>query len=198
MLPLLESIENSGYAIWVRESSSVFAYPTILALHTLGLGLVVGISTAIALRLLGVAPALPLAPLKRFFPVVWIGLAINALSGLALIPTAAINFFSNPVFYVKLLGIAAALSSFRLLQRSVFADPAALATGAVSARARGLAASMLAFWGVAIVAGRLTAYSGFVVVATVIAVLIVALISTAAAVAVHLFVPSRVVRPTRA
>ena len=65
MLSLLEAIENSAPAIWVREANTIFAYPTVLAVHTFGMILVVGISLVIALRALGVARELPVEPLKK-------------------------------------------------------------------------------------------------------------------------------------
>ena len=40
-MELLASLENSGFGIWLRESPSIWAYPTVLTLHTLGLGVLV-------------------------------------------------------------------------------------------------------------------------------------------------------------
>ena len=46
---------------WVREPGSVWAYRTVLAAHTVGMSLLVGANAALDLRLLGVAPQVPLA-----------------------------------------------------------------------------------------------------------------------------------------
>ena len=35
----LATIEGSAVSTWVRESGSIWAYPTILTLHTFGLGI---------------------------------------------------------------------------------------------------------------------------------------------------------------
>ena len=43
MMDILKAIENAGFSRWVVESSSVFAFPSILLLHTIGMGVVVGI-----------------------------------------------------------------------------------------------------------------------------------------------------------
>ena len=32
-------LETSALSVWVRESPSVFAFPTILSFHTLGMGI---------------------------------------------------------------------------------------------------------------------------------------------------------------
>ncbi|MGH7342566.1 MAG: hypothetical protein ACREKH_18940, partial [Candidatus Rokuibacteriota bacterium] len=67
MASVLALLEQSGLAIWIRESGVLYGYPLILFLHTLGLSTVVGISAAVDLRLLGVAPAIPLASLEKLF-----------------------------------------------------------------------------------------------------------------------------------
>ena len=68
MWELLEAIENTGFATWVREAPTVLAYSTVLACHTFGMAFLVGLSGMIALRALGFARALPLAPMGKFFP----------------------------------------------------------------------------------------------------------------------------------
>ncbi len=102
-LPLfLRTIEETGISTWIRESPSLWAFPLILTAHTFGLVLLVGPSAVIDLRLLGFAPDVPLAPLKRLFKFMWVGFWLNAASGLVLLlgyPTKAVT---NPVFYIKL------------------------------------------------------------------------------------------------
>ena len=44
MTDLFTSIEGTALAAWVRESPSIWAYATILTLHTVGLAIVVGIA----------------------------------------------------------------------------------------------------------------------------------------------------------
>ena len=57
MTDLFASIEGSTLAAWVRESPSIWAYATILTLHTVGLAIVVGANVVVDLRLLGWATA---------------------------------------------------------------------------------------------------------------------------------------------
>ncbi len=66
-------LEATTLSTWVRESSSVLAFPSILSLHTVGMGLVAGLNAAIALRILGFAPQVPFAEMQRFLPVMWFG-----------------------------------------------------------------------------------------------------------------------------
>src|SRR5271166_6453273 len=104
-------LEATGLSTWVRDSPSVFAFPAILSLHTVGMGLVAGLNAALALRILGVAPQVPFAEMKRFFPVMWFGFWLNAASGVLLLIAYPTKALTNPVFYLKLLLIALAVTS---------------------------------------------------------------------------------------
>src|SRR5436853_99260 len=137
------ALEQSGISRWMRES--VLGYPIILALHTLGLAVLVGVSSAIDLRILGVAPRLPLAPMKTFFSVIWIGFAVNAVSGIALLIAYPTKEFTNPVLYVKLAIILLGVITIRLLSRRVFENPDSETT-AVSMQAKILASVSLLLW----------------------------------------------------
>ena len=77
-------LENSALGTWVRESTSVWAYSGLISFHAFGLAFVVGLSWMIALRVLGFAPSLPLAPMEKLFPAIWIAFWVNAVSGIAL------------------------------------------------------------------------------------------------------------------
>ena len=142
-------IEQSGVATWIRESGVLYGYPLILFLHTLGLSTLAGLSTAMNLRLLGVAPGIPLAPLGRLFSVMWSGLALTATTGVLLFMADARKHSSNPAFFVKLVFVAAAVTILAVIGRRVVRG---------GARGAGLAAASLACWLGALSAGRLMAY----------------------------------------
>src|SRR5262245_64935971 len=73
-VPLIfKTIEESGLSVWIRDSPSFFAFWFIISVHAVGMGLAVGASTVIALRILGVAKDLPVAPLKGLYPIMWGG-----------------------------------------------------------------------------------------------------------------------------
>jgi hypothetical protein len=54
MTPALLWIQHLPVFVSIAESDSVWAYPTVLMLHTVGLGWLVGLNTVVNLRLLGV------------------------------------------------------------------------------------------------------------------------------------------------
>ena len=154
-MEFLSFFEDSGLAIWLRESPSVLAYPTLLAFHTFGMAFLVGFSAAVGLRLLGIASDVPLAPLRKFFPVMQIAFAVSLISGLLLLMLDAVLFLTMPVFYIKLLAIVGALTILRFLRVRVFSVPA-------PSEEPVLAGAMLLCWMIAITAGRVTAYAPFI------------------------------------
>lgn len=175
-MEILESLQNSGFATWVRESPSLLGYPLFIALHTIGLGLLVGIGAGISFRILGVAADLPLAPMERYFRFMWLGFWINASSGVVLFITEPLKFLSLPVFYIKLAAIMVGLVAMRMLWTRVFLTPAVVNLRSVPAAGKALAGGVLAAWGAAILAGRVTSYDTSIQLETAVAVLIVAVV----------------------
>jgi hypothetical protein len=149
MASVLAQLEQSGLATWIRESGVLYGYPLILFLHTLGLSTVVGLSTAIDLRLLGVAAPVPLASLDRLFGLVWAGFALTAATGTLLFISDATKHASNPAFFVKLAFVAGGVATLALVRSRVFQRHQ---SGAL------LAATSLGCWLIALSAGRLMAY----------------------------------------
>jgi hypothetical protein len=156
-MPLLDSwllwLESTAFSVWMRESTSLFAFPGILAVHTVGLGFIAGLNAALDLRLLGVAARIPTVTFERFLPMMWLGLWLNVLSGIALVIGYPTKALTNPVFYLKLSFIAAALVILKHVRRRLSAETMP------SRELRMLAAASLACWAGAIVGGRLLAYT---------------------------------------
>lgn len=158
MDPFLLWLESTPASVWIRESTSVFAFPAILSAHAIGMGLVAGINVALALHLLGVGPGIPVREMRRFVPIMWFGFWLNAVSGVVLLigyPTKAVT---NPVFYLKLSLIALGMWIFGLISRRIFRDPIPEDSGA-SSKVRLLSVASLACWAGAIISGRLLAYT---------------------------------------
>jgi len=149
-------VEGTGIATWTRESTSIWAYPSVLTLHTIGLGIVVGGSTVIDLRLLGFARRIPVPSLAGVFRIVWWAFAINAITGVLLFMADATTKSHQPVFYVKLTLIGLALWTTTATRKVVKADSPDLKVGATHTRR--VAVASLLLWTGAIVAGRLMAY----------------------------------------
>lgn len=158
-LPLfLRSIEESSFSTWLRETESPFGFYFVLLFHTFGLALLVGANALVDLRLLGFSRSIPLAPLKRFFRIMWIGFGINAATGVLLLISYPTKALTNPIFYAKLMMIGFAIWILTKLQKEVFADTTVTEADRM-ARGASLAKWSLALWVGAISAGRLLAYT---------------------------------------
>jgi hypothetical protein len=147
-------LEGTALATWTRESPSIWAYPTILTLHTVGLGIVVGASAVVDFRVLGFGRRIPVPSLQPLFAVIWWAFALNAATGIVLFMSDATTKSKQPVFYIKLALIALALVTTSSIRRVVAGETA-------DDRPVGgprMAAASLVLWAGAITAGRLMAY----------------------------------------
>jgi len=157
MLSFLNQIEQSGLATWIHESGSLWGYPLILFLHTLGFGTLVGINAAIDLRLLGFGAGIPLKSFNKTFRLMWGGFALNALTGSFLFIADATKHATNPAFYVKLTFVAGGLVILSRIRKKIF-----LASGtderSIERLGKILGAVSLGCWLIVITAARLMAY----------------------------------------
>lgn len=120
------------------------------------MALLVGASTVIDLRLLGVAKELPLSMLKRLYPIIWTGFWLQVVSGLVLLVAYPTKSLTSPAFYIKLALIAAAMLVMVRLERRL---PSGDGEAPPFTRGRPLALWSLVLWLGAITAGRLITYT---------------------------------------
>jgi len=146
-MPFLAWVESTAFSDWVRGAPTVFAFPAILSCHTIGMGLAAGINAAIAFRILGVAPNVPVAEMKRFLPIMWFGFWLNFFSGIALLIAYPTKALTNPDFYLKLGLIAVGVWLVGVIRDRIETFP------------KRLAVVSLICWGGAITSGRLLAYT---------------------------------------
>jgi hypothetical protein len=148
-------LEAAAPSTWLRDSPSLWAFPFVLILHTVGLAFFVGANVAWDVRALGFLRGVRFRSMERYFLVMWAGFWINAFSGVLLLayPTKALT---NPLFAIKLTLIGAGIVLAYAIRRHMHTPsdddvmPAAL---------RALAAASLACWVAVIFAGRLLAYT---------------------------------------
>ena len=149
--------ETSAFFIWLRESPSILAYPTVLFLHAAGLTFAAGASLVINLRLLGLARQLPIAPFARFFRPLWIGFWVTAISGVVMLGSDLDTRLANRLFLPKMIFVAFAVVLLLVMRRRVFSAATPEQTS-VPAFARVLAVASIVCWLGAIAAGRFLAY----------------------------------------
>jgi len=147
--------ENNAFFIWLRESPSVWAYPMVFFLHTLGLIFTAGASVVFDARLLGAASQLPVAPFARYFKAIWIGAGITLLSGVVMLGSDLQTRLTNRLFPWKMLFVVGAIVLTAVLRRRV---ASAGVESRVSVSSRVLAAVSILCWLSAIAAGKFAAY----------------------------------------
>lgn len=144
---MLDYLSQTALILWVAESD--WGYPIVLTLHSIGMALVVGILFMFDLRILGLGKRIPLVAFDTFFPIAWVGFAINLVSGTMLFLANPSIFLSNTAFITKIaLLCGAGAVAFVLGRRDL--------ENVVS---RTLAASSLVLLLGAITAGRIIAYT---------------------------------------
>jgi len=143
--------ETNAFFIWLRESPSIWAYPTVFFLHTIGLVFTAGASLVIDARVLGAAPELQVAPLARFFRPIWIALWLTVISGIVMLLSDFQARLGNRLFPMKMAFVVAAIVLMAVMRRRIEREE-------LSPSTRALAAASLACWLGAITAGRFMAF----------------------------------------
>jgi len=138
----------------MRESPSVWAFPTILTLHTTGMGILVGASWLLDLRLLGFSRNTPLSSYRWVFPAIYFGLIINLVTGVFLFIKNATTWGTALPFGVKMLLVVTSVVLLLPLRKYVDQGEAS----DVGGNARLLAIASILAWTGAVTAGRLLAY----------------------------------------
>ena len=157
-MEVLNFLESTAVATWVRESLSLWAFPTMIALHAIGMAVLVGLNVAICLLLLSSKPRAPMASVHTFFWFIWLALAVNVVSGTLLLMANATELLVLPVFYIKILFVILSVIVLLKLQQGVATEVNYADADLSQKRLRILSVMCLSTWMIALVAGRLTAY----------------------------------------
>src|SRR5262245_18125371 len=149
-------LESNPLSVWVHESPSVWAQPTVLTLHTMGMAVLVGACWVLDLRLLGISRNIPLSAFRWVFPAVRVGLIVNVVTGVLLFMQRATTLATAVPFLIKMGLVIASVATLVPLRRYVFSSDAG--PGEVNGSARMLAVASILAWSGAVTAGRLLAY----------------------------------------
>ena len=123
MTQFLAYLEQMEFSQWVRDAPTIWAFPTILFLHTLGMAIVAGGSTMISLIVLGFWPAVPIKPFARMFPLLWVAFGVNAVTGTMMLLADASTKMRTPDFYVKMALVFAGLFVLIRMRRQIQVTP---------------------------------------------------------------------------
>ena len=155
MESFFEWLQSLSVSTWVSESDSIWGFPTVLFLHSVGMGLSAGSAFIIGLRLLGVGRPLPVSSLRVLFKIFWGGFVLNFITGSLLFAAHATTTGYVPMYYAKLALILVGVILLFPMRRFVDSDAS---DGVIPARLKAVALVSLGVWIGVITTGRLIAY----------------------------------------
>jgi hypothetical protein len=156
--PVLAFCYNTPMGAWVRNSA--WAFPFLQSWHFIGMTMLLGVVGAIDLRVLGVARAVPLAPLHRFLPLAFIGFGINLITGICFFCHDPRVYAYNTSFRIKMLLILLAGLNALWFRLGVFLDLERWGPGIEASRlAKVISAVSILIWLAVITAGRYIAFT---------------------------------------
>jgi OOP family OmpA-OmpF porin len=157
------------FAAWtgVIVCSWLAGVPTLLAIHALATALVIGLIVVIYLRLLGLFDAIAYTSLRRLFPVLWAGFAVQLLSGAALWAMKPAPYAVDVAFILKIILVFVAFVLTLALHRAVTRKAVSWAadTAAVPHRFTFVVPSLLV-WVAVVILSWLTGFLGVLPVLT--------------------------------
>lgn len=156
--PILRFLKYTPVGAWVRNSA--WAFPFLQSWHFVGMTMLLGVVGAIDLRVLGVARAVPLAPLHRFLPLAFIGFGINLITGICFFCHDPWVYAFNISFRIKMLLILLAGLNALWFRLGVFLDLERWGPGIEASRlAKVISAISIIIWLAVITAGRYIAFT---------------------------------------
>lgn len=156
--PILRFLKYTPIGAWVRNSA--WAFPFLQSWHFIGMTMLLGVVGAIDLRVLGVARAVPLAPLHRFLPLAFIGFGINLITGICFFCHDPWVYAFNISFRIKMLLILLAGLNALWFRLGVFLDLEHWGPGIEASRlAKVISGVSIVIWLAVITAGRYIAFT---------------------------------------
>jgi hypothetical protein len=155
-------IEQTRLSVFVRED--FYAYFVLLIVHAWGMAFLIGGGLAVSLRVMGIASGTRLERFRGFFPYMWLGAGLAAISGLGLLAGYPAKALTNWVFALKFASLIAAALTVRHMARAYF--PLAAAGQPLPTRARWQAALAALLWLGGVAAGKLLLYTNTMLLTT--------------------------------
>lgn len=153
----LTYLQTSELSQWIL--TSIWGFPTLIALHSVGMAVVVGLTFVMALRLNGVVAGIDRPLMLRFVNLAVWGFTLNLITGLLLFITRGPEYLATGIFLIKMLLVLASATLVVWVGRRLKVEPGV--TDVVADRLAGrLAVAATILWFAAVVAGRLIAYLG--------------------------------------
>ncbi|WP_323766600.1 hypothetical protein [Marinovum sp.] len=154
---VIETLNATALSGFIMGSAWVF--PMLEMLHFFGLCLLFGSLLIVDLRVIGLAPRVPVSQVEVFVRITLVGFAINLITGTLFLIGDSDRYLVNIAFWLKMGVIAlAALNTAWFVRRIRPQIQAGFEGSELSADARFIAGASLVFWTAVIVLGRMIPY----------------------------------------
>ena len=152
MMNALHAIENSALAGWFLIS--MWGFPVFIALHSVGMAFVVGLSLIVALRYLGFLKDVSQTVINKLISIAWLGFLLNLVTGLCLLLSRVTEYLFDRLFLIKIAFVILAIIGLRSMQLAFQAFDG----NAHSLKGRSVPVLTIFCWFASITSGRLIAY----------------------------------------
>jgi hypothetical protein len=162
MLSFLQWLESTPWSIALLES--LYVWPLLESTHVLSLGLFVGTTLMMDLRLLGITfRSIPASAFThKLLPWTRVGFAVMLITGLVLFYASPVRYYYNIFFRVKLLLLVLAGVNVWLFHSRIHKLVSRWDMNPVPPRAARFAAAVsIVAWAGVVVTGRMIAYNWF-------------------------------------
>jgi len=155
-LALLEYLERSALSQWLAVSMA--GGPTLLALHSVGMAVVVGLTLMVTLRVHELLPGPRAQLVPRLLEVALWGFALNVVTGVGFFITRGPEYITATIFLVKMALVLLSATMTVWLWRRLRQPQRSTGVPVFDRAARTLSLAAAATWFGAVVAGRMIAY----------------------------------------
>lgn len=156
----LRILESTAFSEWVL--TSMLGFPTMIAVHSIGMAVAAGLTIMVTLYLYRFAAGFDQAKLPGILRIATWGFILNLVTGLILFVPRGTEYLANVTFLVKMLLVLISAAILIWLKSHVTQLAGESVDVCSSVPARRLSLLSSATWIGAIVTGRLIAYLGSV------------------------------------
>ena len=155
-MSFLAYLEATAFSEWVLIS--MLGFPTLIALHSVGMGVAVGLSLMIALRLNQVLVDFDANLLPKFLSIAVWGFVLNLITGIALFVSRGQDYITSYIFLLKIMLVAVGAVVLFWLRRRFSRTTLSTDVLVADGLAKSLSLVCAATWVGAVISGRLIAY----------------------------------------
>ena len=155
-MSFLAYLEASAFSEWVLIS--MLGFPTLIALHSVGMAVAVGLSLMVTLHLNQVFTGFNVQLIPRILSVAVWGFILNLITGLALFVSRGPEYIDSYIFLIKMLLVVISAIILFWLRQHLRLTKLTTEVSVADRTAKNMSLFSTVTWFGAVIAGRLIAY----------------------------------------